>query len=250
MEAFDSIKRVSAHDAIVEHFRRLIGEGKLKPGDKLPSERDLAARLGVGRPALREALRELVSLGLLERTPKGTYVNESFENGITDRITSLIVLKKGDAAQLYQARKVIEVGALPFVIGNLNGEILAKLRGYVQKMRLSLGNKPDYITADVSFHSTLLQTANNELLLAITQTLFRLLQQQHKREVRELYARFPEKAPLLLARYDQKAIEEHENIVSALEKRDLAAASSLLAMHIENAEKMLDFKEASAPEEE
>src|SRR5215213_4025093 len=81
-DAFQALDRRSlAHDA-AEHLRELIGSGALQPGDKLPPERSLASRLGVSRPTLREAVRGLVIMGLLEtRHGAGTFVVRSAPSG-------------------------------------------------------------------------------------------------------------------------------------------------------------------------
>src|SRR5215208_5379341 len=101
-DAFQALDRRSlAHDA-AEHLRELIGSGALQPGDKLPPERALASRLGVSRPTLREAVRGLVIMGLLEtRHGAGTFVVRSAPSG-GDTLTVTVDLQGAPVEELFE----------------------------------------------------------------------------------------------------------------------------------------------------
>src|SRR4051812_3521819 len=107
-DTFQALDRRSlAHDA-AEHLRELIGSGTLQPGDKLPAERTLAGRLGVSRPTLREAVRGLVIMGLLEtRHGAGTYVLRRVAPD-DDALTLKIDLHGAPIEELFEIRLLVE----------------------------------------------------------------------------------------------------------------------------------------------
>src|SRR5918998_3745168 len=107
-DAFQALDRRSlAHDA-AEHLRELVSSGALRPGDRLPSERELASRLGVSRPTLREAVRGLVIMGLLEtRHGAGTFVVRTAPlDG--DGFTVTIDLADAPVQELFEIRLLLE----------------------------------------------------------------------------------------------------------------------------------------------
>src|SRR5690606_11174737 len=103
------VDRVSVADAVIEQLVDLIKRGELQPGDRVPGELELASELGVGRTTIREALKALQYMGLIERDHEGTVVSESALQKAFDRVIQVGVLtSQVDWRQLFQARRALE----------------------------------------------------------------------------------------------------------------------------------------------
>ena len=107
---FEPILRIDLTEEIVSRIKLLIARGKLKPGGKLPPERDFARLLGVGRPALRQALKGLATMGIIEsRVGDGTFINESTSGLLTASMDFIVSLNAVTLQELFEVRKAIEV---------------------------------------------------------------------------------------------------------------------------------------------
>ena len=97
---------------VVAHVRELIERGALKPGDRLPAERDLATRIGVSRPTIRAGLRTLAAMGVVRsRHGSGTYIPAGPPALNTDALSFFAALHGFTREEMYEARRILEVGA-------------------------------------------------------------------------------------------------------------------------------------------
>src|SRR6266851_3407107 len=97
------------YEEIVRQIRTLISEGKLKSGDRLPPERDLAERFRVSRASVREALRSLESMGLIEiRLGEGTFVREISVDSLIEPLALVILTQREAVGELFEARRLLE----------------------------------------------------------------------------------------------------------------------------------------------
>jgi len=104
---FNPVKRKTICDEIVDQIKQMIRCGEIKPGERLPGERELAAMFNVGRSSVREAILVLSSTGLVRKSSEGTFINDKFDLSYLDSTYSLLLNEK-DYAELYEARKLIE----------------------------------------------------------------------------------------------------------------------------------------------
>ena len=121
-------KREGLPEQIVRQLAGLVRRGELQPGDRLPAERALAEQLGVGRPTLREALRALQLLGVLDiRHGGGVFVSELQPDTLLGPLHSFLSLERHDIGTVLEARRIIEGAVLAFVAGVIDDSSLAKL---------------------------------------------------------------------------------------------------------------------------
>src|SRR5437763_2135948 len=106
---FETVRKVRRYEQVAEQIRRLISGGTLKPGDLLPPERDLATRLGVGRSSIRDAVRTLEVMGILEpRQGAGTVVRDLSSDSLVVPLATVLVRKRELVAELLDVRRILE----------------------------------------------------------------------------------------------------------------------------------------------
>ena len=165
-DAFQAIDRRSlAHDA-AEHLKELIASGALQPGDKLPPERSLATRLGVSRPTLREAVRGLVIMGMLEtRHGAGTFVVRQAPIG--DPLTLSIDLHDAPIEELFELRLLLEPSATERAAARVTDGELAALHEMVERMEGAIGEPSQFILVDAEFHRAIHVASRSTMMLSV-----------------------------------------------------------------------------------
>jgi GntR family transcriptional repressor for pyruvate dehydrogenase complex len=160
----DQIPRHSLVTNLTHELRQMILDGQIQPGDYLPSQKELAARFGVGLSTIHEAIQVLVAGGLLQARPgKGTWVNPEF----TDRVFQPHEVKNrlGElhARQLYEARSVIEVALTRLAAERATSQDIQRIQNSIQAMQ-SAQDEVEFIEADLEFHQAVAAAAHSELL--------------------------------------------------------------------------------------
>lgn len=150
---------------------------QLRPGDKIPTEAELAESLGVGRNSIREAIKILVYLGVLEiRRAEGTFVCEGFSEVMIDPMLYGIILDKSDSYEkLMELRELMEVGVMQLAVTNSNQEEVEELHEKLNCMKAEIEKGPDNIQAifdaDNQFHDTISQMGKNPLVEKINRVV-------------------------------------------------------------------------------
>lgn len=166
------IKVKSTVDAVIDRLTQAIIEGSLKPGDKLPTEPDLAASFGVGRNTVREAIRTLTAYGILEsRRPNGTFVCDTFKpQGINPLLYGMILQKEDSYEELIGLRKVFEMGIMLLLsdrkMPKMQKQELQKRAQAIE--RAILAEEKDVqaiLDADIEFHNYLAALTGNHLII-------------------------------------------------------------------------------------
>jgi GntR family transcriptional repressor for pyruvate dehydrogenase complex len=173
---FRSIKHSRVSDEIVDQVKNLISEGKLKPGDRLPPERDLIKQFGVSRPSLREALNSLVAMGFLEiKQARRTYVR-SMTTGMMQDPLSLMM--KADAQKIFdlvEVRKAIEAWGAFHAAQRASTEDIQRLETIVEAMRTAVERGLPWDQQDADFHLAMAQATHNTIQIHMMSTIFDLL---------------------------------------------------------------------------
>ena len=212
-EAFTMVDRRGLAEHAVDQIERLIIEGRLVPGQKLPSERDLGAKLGVSRPTLREAIRALTIMGILEsRQGDGTYVLDA-EAGFLLRPAKVLLASEGGLDWLSEVRGLLEGGAAPEI---------AEVEEWLSAYPTGEMSTDEIRARDVRLHSLIVTATHNPLLSAIVASLSTFLS-----ESRILTGQDPEWEALGMV--DLKAVAE------GLVRRDPDVAREAMVLHIDNA---------------
>ena len=215
-----SVGRIS--EIIVEQIRLLMRQGQLKPGDRLPPERDLCERFGVSRVTVREALRMLESAGLVEirvGARGGAFVTAPTSNRVGEGLADLLTLSVISAADVTEVRLILEVGIVPLVCERATEDDLAELEKICERSEAAL--RADY-TMDMSleFHAAVARATHNPALVMLVES-FRgpiLMSLEEAREVA------PEMGGL--------GTKEHERFVEAVRRRDADDAARIMRGHL------------------
>lgn len=172
------LKRKTLAEEVIATIKDLINTGKLKMGDKLPGERELAEQLCVSRACVREALRALSLIGVLTiKQGDGTYLNDTTSQFFSDILNNKIslILEKNDFIQLMEARKILESQLAKLAAQRANPEMIASLKESLERMRENFDDVEVFILEDVKFHVTLSEAAENEILYQTVSTVRELL---------------------------------------------------------------------------
>lgn len=200
-------------DRVVGEIQNRILEGGLEPGTMLPSERELCEQLGVSRTVLREAVRMLVTKGLLETRPGvGTIVKQIGSNQISESINFMLNQDpKLTLIHLHSVRRMLEIENARLAAANATGEDIARLREILDEMKNALGDAEEFSILDAEFHRVVADATQNPLLGILLDSIRGLFLDiiikiqvhsfqvehtlpEHKKIVDEIAARNPEKA--------------------------------------------------------
>lgn len=217
-----SVGRIS--EIIVEQIRLLMRQGQLKPGDRLPPERDLCERFGVSRVTVREALRTLESSGLVEirvGARGGAFVTVPSSDRVGEGLADLLTLSVISAADVTEVRMILEAGIVPLVCARATEEDLADLERICERSEEALKAGDYSMDLSLEFHIRVAQATHNPAVVMLIES-FRgplLMSLQLAREAA------PEMGNL--------GTREHEQFIEAVRRRDPDAASTIMREHLE-----------------
>ncbi len=218
--SFDPIVQKSISEQVAQRLLSMIRGGLLKPDQQLPPERELAAMLGVGRPAVREAIRGLALLGLLRiRQGEGTFVGTLETRELLEPLEMIIDLNAGTLEALFDARLIIETGVTALAATHIADAELARLNRNVEDEARLLSDPDAFAAADVEFHEAIIEACDNPFLQSIAGSLYVL-----GKKSRTITSRIP--ATL------ERSLQDHRDILSALNARAPQAAADAMRAHL------------------
>lgn len=216
------IGRKAVSELVVQRVLDLIKNGQLEAGEKLPSERSLAVILDVSRPTVREALRALSIMGVLQiRHGGGVFVSSLDATELLNPLDFFVSLNAKNMTALFDARIEYEPMIVGLATPHLSAHDLQALQGLVDAQ---VANKDDaelFHDTDVEFHKIILEASGNIFLSRVGKT-FQVLSDQARRE-------FQKKADIR-----HQSIADHIVILKTLQERDAEAASAAMRAHIVN----------------
>lgn len=167
----ERINKSSVVDQVITWLTNAIIEGQIKPGDKIPTEADLVEAFGVGRNSIREAIKILVSYGVLEiRRAEGTYVRKGFSNSMLNPLIYGIILSKDTSSlgSLMELREMIDVGIIELVCKKTTPDQLQRIKKKYDDL-MGVLNSPSIdlqkaFEADNAFHDEIAKTCQNPLI--------------------------------------------------------------------------------------
>jgi len=172
------IDRGNLVDDIVQRLEAEIMRGALRPGDQLPTERDLCAQLGVSRTSLRAAMQRLAERGLLSvEVGRGTFVLAPNARRLSERMALLLRLDETSYWKITEARHVVEPRIAALAALRRQASDLQAMRAALERMDDAMDNGPAFVEPDEQFHLALAQAAGNEVLAMLSQTLQSMMQQ-------------------------------------------------------------------------
>ena len=217
-------KQQSVAEVISARIIELLRRRELNPGDKLPPERELAEMLGVSRPSLREALRALSIMKVIEvRQGDGTYVSELKPEELVEYLEFVFTLDDSTMLQLFEARKVVEIGNVALAAQRITEEEISALEACLARSEQTIHEPDAFLLADLELHEIITKAARNPLL------------ERFMASIRTLGAASRQKTTYV-AGVTETTVTHHRQIIAALKARDPEAASAAMLRHLEHVE--------------
>jgi len=210
------------YEQIVQQIEESVLKGKLKPGDQLPAERELAQQLGVSRTAVREAVKTLREKGLVEAySGRGTFITDGTSQAARQSFDLMIKLGQQEGSpHLAELRLILEPGIAALAAVRATEEDIAAMREAVEVMDRAQKDPEVYIEADLDFHLALAEAVANPLILSLIDSIVGLLREQRIKIFNV------EGGP-------QRGQVHHKRILEAMERRDSEMARSAMRAHLE-----------------
>lgn len=224
----DPLERISRQDLHLETMSRLAQlVAASEPGTRLPTERQLAERLGVGRSTLREAMRLLAFIGATTaRQGSGTYIS-TVENGAADRLIGLaLTVQRSRVHEVIEARRVLETEIVRLAAARYEPADQEALEEVMQRMRDAVADPQSASRHDLQYHMLLARASHNSVLVHFSNGMRGLLDIWMKRAVN--------REPVV-----QEIVEEHQSILDAVLNHDPDLAASAMANHLNHAAERL-----------
>jgi GntR family transcriptional repressor for pyruvate dehydrogenase complex len=205
---------------VVDVIREWIERGKLKRGDQLPPERDLALQLGISRPTVRAGLRSLVTMGVLEsRHGMGTFITNRPPALGSESLSLLASLHGFTADDMFVARRVLEVAVASLAAQCATPADLAAMSEEVTGMFAALDSRQEFLAHDFEFHRAIAAASGNPVLAALVQMVSTLVAEQRAQSLHRMQDL-------------KETAQVHLRIYQAIRARDPEAAGALMKEHL------------------
>jgi GntR family transcriptional regulator, transcriptional repressor for pyruvate dehydrogenase complex len=222
-----AVEKKRAYEDIVQQVLTLIENGKLKRGDQLPSERELTEAFKVSRTTVREAIRTLESMKLLQcRQGNGTYVLASSEEALIQPLAAALFNANDDIRDIFYIRKIIEPHVAHLAAENATPQEIEALEKILNEQEVCVGRGESVLETNSLFHNHLAGAAKNRVMERLLLALIDLLHQS-----REEYLMEDERN-----RRAKRSLEGHKKILAAIKKGDCDVALKLMLQHLEDIE--------------
>lgn len=216
---FRPVRRQRLYEDIVGQIQTLIADRHLRPGDRLPGERELADALSVSRASVREALRVLDYIGVVEvRAGEGTFVASTPPRPLDPSVYRLLS-ERTFLLDVLEAREIVETMVVRLAAARIDGEDLAALERALERREAELAAGRDDVAGDLRFHEALADATGNPALVSVV------------RHLNELWARSRERTGRQPAS-PRQAHAYHARILQALRRRQVAAAVRAMREHL------------------
>ena len=188
-------------EQVVAHIRHLIEQGQLRPGDRLPAERDLASQIGVSRPTVRVGLSALATMGVVQsRHGSGTYIPEGPPMLGSEPLSLLAALHGFTREEMYEARRLLEVGAAGMAAERATPDQLATIADEVSNLFAALDDPLRFLVHDITFHRAVAAASGNPIVAALVEMVSALYYKRRRQTARRASGRdLREAAELQLA---------------------------------------------------
>ncbi len=211
------INNVSVVQQVIDNLTEAMLNRQLRPGDKIPTEAELAESMGVGRNSIREAVKILVYLGVLEiRRAEGTFVCDGFSESMIDPMIYGIILDKEDSYEnLMELREMMEVGVMQLAMKKVTQKELDVLKNKLEDMHKEIHKGPDNVEnafwADNEFHDIISDMGQNPLVDKINQVVRTLTHAMRLETVRTM----------IETGEGEELYKAHENIYRMIADKDM-----------------------------
>jgi DNA-binding FadR family transcriptional regulator len=178
-------------DQIIFRITNAIENGELQPGQRIPTEAELCENLKVGRNSIREAIKALVAMGVLNiRRAEGTFIAEGFSDRMMDPMIYGLILEGGNSPYVIELRRLFDVGTLKLAIEKATPQNIEDMKKALQDLQKAIQNKRNaqaILAMDVRFHKAFRDAIHNPLVNRISDVIDRLTSHSREMTVRHLF---------------------------------------------------------------
>lgn len=222
---FCNVKKTCTTEIIVQNLISLIGQRSLQPGDKLPPERELCEIIGVSRPVLREALKALQVMNIIDiRQGAGAYVRSLKPENVVEHLDIVFHLDSSLYHDLYEARRILEGSVARIAAKRITDGELAAIEENIRRAAENTDDANAFYKLDLELHDMILKASNNRVMPVFMQSINKLSLMMREKTNAQPHIR-------------KNTIRDHGQILDALKKRDADAAERAMEQHIANVEK-------------
>jgi GntR family transcriptional repressor for pyruvate dehydrogenase complex len=223
---FETVRRNKVYEEVAKQIERLILK-KLNPGDKLPSERELAEMLRVSRSSIRDAIRGLELMGLVEpRQGAGTIVRATSADSLLNPFANALKHRREMVSELLDFRKMLEPPLAARAATHASNDELSEMDEILQRQETKQALGDAAVAEDAEFHYSIALASGNSVVLKVLDILMDLLRDTRERS-------------LQVEGRPQKSLAGHRRILAAIKRHDAEAAKSAMRRHIEDVEEIV-----------
>ena len=217
---FERLQRRTVTNDAIRLIKEMILNGQLGPGDRLPAERELSEAMGVSRPTIREAIRSLIAMHILEaRHGAGTFVSSLSMEELLRPLQFVFALSESGLQELFEVRLLLEPGAAALAAERATEAELAAMRECVERTAREGQDVQRILELDVELHRIISEASRNDLLINMLASISALAVESRKITVQ-------------IAGVPRHTLRDHAAIVEAIAAGDAAAAAAHMRAHI------------------
>lgn len=221
---FELAKKRTMTEIIVEKLVALIRDHSLAPGDRLPPERELAQLMNISRPPLREALKALEIMNLIEiRQGSGAYVKKLEPEKVAEHLDIVFTLDDTLYHDLFKARRVLESAIARMAAENITDDELRTIENNVTLAARKVDDPTSFLELDYQLHGMILKASRNRILPVFIQSINKLNLTVREKTNNHVGIR-------------RSTMKDHQRILEALKRRDPDGAASAMEQHLFNVE--------------
>ena len=214
-------KTTKVYDQVIEQIKSKIKSGEIKKGDRLPSEREMAESIGVSRASVREAIRALEVVGLVEsRQGAGNYIKTNFDNSLFEPLSAMFMLQECSVREMYDLRETLELQCAKLAAKNIEDNELALLTAIVDRMYIARSEE-ESLELDIKLHYLIAKASRNVLLINVVEVISQLMD--------EFIRKF--RMQILHEGNKEGLLEIHENLLRSLKCRDESKVYNAMKEH-------------------
>ena len=223
---FEAVRRNKVYEEVARQIERLILK-KLQPGDKLPSERELAETLGVSRSSIRDAIRSLELMGMVEpRQGAGTIVREISSDSLVNPLANALKRKDELIGELLDFRLMLEPPLAARAAARVSADEITEMEEILQRQTEKHSRGDAAVAEDSEFHYSIALASGNSVVLKVIDILMDLLRDTRERSL-QVEGRL------------QRSLAGHRRILAALKRHDAEGAKAAMRRHIEDVEEIV-----------
>ncbi|WFD12058.1 FadR/GntR family transcriptional regulator [Tepidibacter hydrothermalis] len=221
---FTPVKSTKVYEHVINQIQEMVMDERLKKGDKLPPERELAELLGVSRTSIREALRALQVMGLIEsKQGEGNFIRSNFDDTLFQPLSVIFKLQESKPEEILELRKMLEIETAALAAHKITDQEIEELKFIMNQLK-ECEDEDRKVRLDKEFHYKIADISKNSLIVNILSVISSLM---------DFFIKDARKIILSNEKNKEILIEHHEDIFNALSKKNATEASICMAKHME-----------------